>query len=201
MTKDRRVKILQNIGIITLTLISMYYINELFGTQLSVFKSAVNSILLPFGIALFLSYLLQPLVTLLEAKLKIKNKLLTIFIVFIIVIAVISGFLFLVGDIIYRQGVSFIDNDLDNIVIWFNTFIESNTEVQNVYNTIVSYINVENAQPVIFNAVNIIRGVGGLVVVVVLIPVFLFFLIKEKEISRSYKRVGKKSKFCYSKVF
>ena len=68
MTKERRIKILENVGIITLVLISMYYINELFGPQISVFKSAVNSILLPFGIALFLSYLLQPLVTLLEKK-------------------------------------------------------------------------------------------------------------------------------------
>ena len=74
MTKERRLKTLQNFGILTLALVSMFYINELFGSQLSIFKGAVNSIVLPFGIALFLSYLLQPLVTLLESKLKIKNK-------------------------------------------------------------------------------------------------------------------------------
>ena len=73
MSKERRMKTLQNIGIITLVLISMFYINELFGSQLRVFRSAVNSIILPFGIALFMSYLLQPLVTLLEEKLKIKK--------------------------------------------------------------------------------------------------------------------------------
>ena len=60
MSKDRRLKILQNIGIITLVLVSLFYINELFGNQIDIFKSAVNSIVLPFGIALFISYLLQP---------------------------------------------------------------------------------------------------------------------------------------------
>ena len=181
MTKEKRVKILQNMGIITLVLISLYFINELFGQQLDVFRSAVNSILLPFGIALFLSYLLQPLVTLLEVRLKIKHRLLNILIVFLVVLLVLAGFLFLVGDIIYKQGVSFIENDLDSIVDWFNTFVSSNPEIQDIYDTVINYINFENAQPVIFNALNILKGISGLVVVVVLIPVFLFFLLKEKQ--------------------
>ena len=181
MSKERRMKTLQNIGIITLVLISMFYINELFGSQLRVFRSAVNSIILPFGIALFMSYLLQPLVTLLEEKLKIKKRILTILIVFVIVTIVGAGFLYFVGDIIYKQGISFVENDLDSIVEWFNTMVSSNPQFQDVYDTIVSYLNFENATPVIFNAVNILRGLGGIIVVVVLIPVFLFFLLKEKQ--------------------
>lgn len=214
MTKERRIKILQNMGIITLVLISLFFINELFGTQLNVFRSAVNSILLPFGIALFLSYLLQPLVALLEDKIKVKYRLLSIIIVFIAVVLVIAGFLFLVGDIIYKQGVSFIDNDLDNIVIWFNEFVASNPEIQDIYDTVVNYINFENAQPVIFNALNILKGLSGLVVVVVLIPVFLFFLLKEKEtifkgivsvVPEKYQshanELGKRANFVIQKYF
>ncbi|AIO19105.1 AI-2 transport protein TqsA [Candidatus Izimaplasma bacterium HR1] len=214
MKKDRRIKILQTMGIITLALISMYYINELFGSQISVFRSAVNSILLPFGIALFMSYLLQPLVTLLEEKAKIKKRILTVIIVFIIVIAVLTGFTYFVGDIIYKQGVSFLENDLESIVDWFNNFIAGNDTYQDIYNTVISYINFENAQPVIFNAVNILRGLSGLIVVIVLIPVFLFFLLKEKEtifkgivsvVPKNYqnhaKELGKRANYVIQKYF
>ncbi len=180
MTKEKRLKTLQNVGIITLVLISMYYINELFGSQITVFRAAVNTIVVPFGIALFLSYLLQPLVTLLEKRFKIKYRIVTILIVFIVVIVAMSGFLYFVGIIIYDQGVSFINNDLDNIIVWFNELIANNPEIEEGYNTIVDLINFENATPVIFNAVNIIRSIGGIVVIIVLIPVFLFFLLKEK---------------------
>jgi len=180
MAKERRLKLLQNVGILTLTLISMYYINELFGSQLGVFRSAVNSIVLPFGIALFLSYLLQPLVTLLEKRMKVKQRILTIIIVFLVVIVVLSGFFYFVGTIIYEQGVSFIDNDLDSIVLWFNNVLSNNPEIEDAYNSVIGYINFDNATPVIFNAVNLIRGLASFTVVIVLIPVFLFFLLKEK---------------------
>lgn len=181
MTKEKRLKLLQNIGIVTLALISMYFINELFGPQLGVFKSAVNSIVLPFGIALFLSYLLQPLVTLLEKRIKIKQKILTIVIVFIIVIVVLSGFLYFVGTIIYEQGVSFVENDLNSILLWAESLLSDNPKIETAYDSIVSYINFDNAAPVLFNVANIIRGMISVTIVVVLIPVFLFFLLKEKE--------------------
>ena len=180
MAKEKRLKLLQNVGILTLSLISMYYINELFGSQISIFKSAVNSIVFPFGIALFLSYLLQPLVTLLEQRIKIKQRMLVIVIVFFIVILAVSGFFYFVGTIIYEQGVSFVENDLDSIILWLNNLLANNPEIEDAYNSVISYINFDNASPVIFNAVNIIRGLSSFVVVIVLIPVFLFFLLKEK---------------------
>ena len=121
-------KILQNIGIITLVLISMFYINELFGSQLRVFRSAVNSIILPFGIALFMSYLLQPLVTLLEEKLKIKKRILTILIVFVIVVIVVMGYLegvsvpFIASGTFYFPGFfHFVDNLPDVVVFHAGT--------------------------------------------------------------------------------
>lgn len=214
MTKERRLKILHNMGIITLVLISLYFINELFGQQLSIFRSAVNSIVLPFGIALFLSYLLQPLVNILEKRLKIKYRIVSIIIVFIVVILVGAGFLFLVGDIIYRQGVSFVENDLDNIVLWVNELIANSPEVQNLYNTVVQYINFETFQPVLVNALNILKGVGSFVVIIVLIPVFLFFLLKEKQtifngivsvVPQKYQlhatELGKRANFVIQKYF
>jgi putative permease len=181
MTDKRRTKILQNTGIITLILVALFYANELFGSQLSVFRTAVNSIVLPFGIALFLSYLLAPLMTLLEKHIKLKNRLLNVFIVFVVLILVSSAFLFFVGTIIYEQAAQFIEQDWPGILEWFQVTIEDNASLQNAYEQISSYISFENASPFIFNIVNIARSLGSFVVVIVLIPVFLFFLLKEKE--------------------
>jgi len=181
MTKSRRIKLLQNMGIVTLALISLYFINNLFGHQIAIFKAAVNSIVLPFGIALFISYLLAPLVKLLEGRLKIKSKILMIVIVFTILIIAVVGFLFFVGIIIYEQGSSFIENDWEGIVNWFNTTLENNANLQAAYDQVMAYISFENASPVIFNVVNIARSLGSIIVIIVLIPVFLFFLLKEKE--------------------
>ena len=181
MTKEKRIKTLQNLGILTLILVSLFYINELFGQQLAIFRTAVNAIVLPFGIALFLSYLLAPFIQLLEKYGKIKKRIFSVLIVLFSAILVILLFLFFVGVIIYEQGVSFFENDLDSIVAWFNNLISNNPEIQDAYDTIVDYINFENATPFIFNAMVILRSLGGIVVVIVLIPVFLFFLLKEKE--------------------
>mgnify|MGYP000026170972 FL=1 len=49
MTENKRVRTLQNLGILTLALVSLFYMNELFNDQLVVFRTAVNSIILPFG--------------------------------------------------------------------------------------------------------------------------------------------------------
>jgi putative permease len=181
MTEAKRKKLLQNMGIITLILISLYFTNELFHKQIEIFKTAVNAILLPFGIALFLSYLLQPLVTLLENKIKIRNKLLNVIIVFTIVFFVTILFLVFVGITVYEQAVSFFENDWDTIRVFTTNFIEQNQYLKDLQTQIGSIITFDNASPVIFNVVNVVRGLTSIIVVIVLIPVFLFFLLKEKE--------------------
>lgn len=181
MTSERRIKLLQNMGIITLVLVSMFYINQLFSSQLVIFFTAVNSIVLPFGIALFLSYLVEPIMRALQKHAKLKNQLLSVVIVFAILMLVIIAFLYFVGIIIYEQGVNFFENDWDNILAWITEFIDSNPSIASAYESLEEYISFENASPLIFNVVNIARSIGSFVIVIVLIPVFLFFLLKEKE--------------------
>jgi putative permease len=181
MTAEKRIRILQNLGILTLVLVSMFYLNELFHPQLVVFRTAVNAIVLPFGIALFLSYLVEPLMRLLERHIKVKNRLLNVIVVFAILMITILVFLYFVGSIIYEQAINFFENDWDNILAWVTDFIERNPSIQQAYESLRDYISFENATPLIFNVVNIARSIGSFVLVVVLIPVFLFFLLKEKE--------------------
>jgi len=181
MTENKRVRTLQNLGILTLALVSLFYMNELFNDQLVVFRTAVNSIILPFGIALFLSYLVEPIMRLLEKRFKIQPRIVSVIIVFVIMILAMAIFLYFVGITIYEQAVSFFQNDWEGIIVWFNTTIENNPSLEEAYSSVQNYISFDNASPVILNFVNIVRGIGSFVVVIVLIPVFLFFLLKEKE--------------------
>jgi len=180
-SESKRIKTLQNLGIVTLALVSLYYINILFERQIDVALAAINSILIPFGIALFISYLLAPIVNVIESKFRIKYRLVTIFIVFLLVVLVAIIFVFFIGRIIYFQGTSFFENDLDNIVVWVQTTIENNPYLQETYDDISKYITFENASPFIFNVVNIVRSIGSFTVIIVLIPVFLFFLLRDKQ--------------------
>lgn len=181
MSEQKRIKLLQNMGIVTLVLVSLFYANQLFHDQFRVFFTAVNAILLPFGIALFLSYLLAPLVRLLEQKIRIRNKLLNVILVFLIVLLVLALFLLIVGQIVYQQAISFFNYDWQAIELYFENIIDSNQYLQELVSDMGKYITFDNASPVIFNVVNVVRGVGSVTVVIVLIPVFLFFLLKEKE--------------------
>jgi putative permease len=181
MTNEKRLKLLQNLAIFVLVLVAMFYINELFHPQLVVFRTAVNSIVLPFGIALFLSYLVEPLLRLLEKHVKVKNRLINVIIVFVIMMVAIIVFLYFVGVIIYEQAVLFFENDWDNIVNWVTNYIEDNPSVQSIYESVRDYISFDNATPFIFNVVSIARSIGSIVLIVVLIPVFLFFLLNDKE--------------------
>ena len=181
MSSEKRMKLLQNMGIFTLILVSMYYLDLLFHPQLIVFRTAVNSIVLPFGIALFLSYLVEPLSRMLERHVKLKNRLFNVIVVFVILMVAMVGFLYFVGSIIYEQAVSFFENDWENIVVWVTEYVESNPSIESAYESVKDYISFENASPLIFNVVSIARSIGSFVIVLVLIPVFLFFLLKEKE--------------------
>lgn len=181
MTNEKRLKLLQNLAIFVLILVAMFYINELFHPQLIVFRTAINSIVLPFGIALFLSYLVEPLLRLLEKHVKVKNRLFNVIVVFVIMMITMLLFLYFVGIIIYEQAVLFIENDWENILNWVTNFIEDNPSVESAYESIRDYISFDNATPYIFNVVSIARSIGSIVLIIVLIPVFLFFLLNDKE--------------------
>jgi len=180
MASEKRIKILQILGIITLVLLSLKYLNELFGPQFHLLFSAINTIVFPLGVALFISYLLAPIVAILEKKFKIPYRWLSIAIVFTFMSLAFGLFVVLIGDLIYSQGVVFFSQDWVAITAQVDKFIADNAEFQTTYDNIKEYLSFENISPLFFNVVDIVRGVTGLLVSVVLIPVFLFFLLHDK---------------------
>jgi len=181
MTDNKRMKVLQNLSIVTLVLVSMFYINKLFGSQISLLFRAFNSLLLPFGIALFISYLLNPIINLLENRFKIKQRWISVVIVFLILIVVGGLFLLLIGITIYNEAEQFFLYDWESILNSVQSFVSKNEFVNTIYLQIEDYLTFDEAVPVIFSVINVFRGIVGVVVSIVLTPVFLFFLLHDKQ--------------------
>lgn len=180
MTKAKREKLLQNVAIVTLILVSLFYLNKLFGQQIDLLLKAFNSIVLPFGIALFISYLLSPIIQFLEKRFKIKHRIVSIIIVFILLLIALALFAYIIGNIIYSQAEIFIQTDWDNIVIQLEELVQGNQLLQDIYNLIIPYLTFEGAAPVIFDVLGVLRGMISVIIAIVLVPVFLVFLLSDK---------------------
>ncbi len=180
MTQERRMRILQNVAIVTLILISMFYLNKLFEMQIKTLLGAINTVLFPFGIALFISYLLAPIMKFIEKKFKIKKRALSIVIVFILLIIVLALFSLIVGNIIFSQAELFFQVDWDNIIAQIETFVSSNPQFTSAYDALKEYISVESLSSYVFNVFDLFRGVVGVIVTIVLVPVFLVFLLNDR---------------------
>lgn len=176
---EKRVAILQKLGIIALILISLKYLNELFGPQIDILFEAINAIVFPLVVALFISYLLAPVVKFINKRIKIRWV--SVIIVFIIIFIMLAIFVVLIGNMIYDQAVIFISRDWDNIVEYIQNFADNNARLSDMYNSISSYVNIDTVSPVIVNVVNVFRSVASVLISIVLIPVFLFFILNDKE--------------------
>lgn len=180
MKKDRTL-ILQNVAIITLVLVALYYFNQLFGSHLQVLYQAINSIILPFGIALFISYLLTPLMKLLEQRLKLPYRWVNVGIVILALLAFIALIFFMLGDIIYTQANQFISSDWEAIKIQVETYISNNEFLQSTYDKLVSIIQEQGQDTDIVSVISIFRSIVNIIVTIVLIPVFLVFLLHDRD--------------------
>ncbi len=179
MERDKRIKILHYLGMAALAVISLYYLNLLFSDQIQLLRGAITAIVLPFGIALFISYLLSPLVNLIEQHTAMKPHWLVVIIVLVLFLALIGLFGYFIGDVIYEQAVIFFNNDFENIQLWVqNVFLENET-VQNAYDYAVAEIK-ESSAPIIFNIINVFKSLVTIIATIVLVPVFLFFLLQDK---------------------
>jgi putative permease len=172
---------LRRLQIIALVMLILYFTNQLFHDQLSVLFGAINAILLPFGIALFLSYLLSPIIQFIETRFKIQNRIVSIVLVFILLLVFLVLFVLVIGNIIYTQAELFILVDWTNIVTQVETFVANNPSLQDLYDIIKEYASMDTVAPYVFDVLSIFKGIIGFVVAIVLVPVFLVFLLNDKD--------------------
>jgi len=181
MKKEKRLALLQNSGIVTLIIISLYYLNMLFKNQIALLFDAVNAIVLPFGIALFISFMLNPIIKFLESRFNVKRRWVSIILVFILLTIAVLIVSYIFGAIVYEQASIFLEKDWDNILNSIKDFVQGNTVLMDVFNQIEGYISFDVLSPVLFDLVNVVEGIINVMVVVVLVPVFLVFLLSDKD--------------------
>jgi putative permease len=196
LTKEKLIHYLLIVSLITITIIGLYFLQLLTKNSLIRVYNAVNSVLIPFIIAFFLSFIIGPLSLFIHQKLKIRRA-------FAIVIAIFIGIIFILG--VLGIAIYFIVTQMSSILDSLLTYIDNESlsgVIQDVMNAIMAYFESSDITDMITemtqNGASIERILGlagsilvslsglasslfGIIMIFVLTPVFMFYLIREKE--------------------
>ena len=195
-TKDNLIKYLLIVSIITITLMGLYYLNLLTSSLLQKLSSAISAVLVPFAIAFFLSFIVGPIATWLQKKLKFNRTIsiiISIFlgIVFVLFILVIT-IVFVVTQVsaILNSLIQLIDNQsLEQMFVevleLINLYIQNNNMTQVIEEIINNGATVEKIMgllgTVFISMSRILSSIVSIILISVLTPVFMYYLISEKE--------------------
>jgi len=184
---DKINKYLKIICAVAVTLIVLYFINNLFGEPLRKFFSTLGIIVTSFVLAYLLSILLEPVMDFLQ-KIKIKNVnaragIVTIFflglivlIIFLIIVPAIKSFVLTAtsGDVVERVKLAY-QKFLNVLPGFLSDYLKSYTT--DIGHT-VSRLDMDKVIPVIIGAMG---GIVKIVITIVYTFLFLFFMLKERD--------------------
>ncbi len=196
LTKDKLIHYLLIASVITVSLLGLYVLQLLTRNSLIRIFQAINSVLIPFVIAFFLSFIIGPLSKVIHQKLKIKKSI-------AFVIAILIGILFILA--ILGMAIYFIVTQMAAILNSLLTLID-NASLQGVINDIMVAITTyfansditdlitemtqngasiqrifELAGSIVVSLSGFASSLFGAIMIFVLTPVFMFWLIREKE--------------------
>jgi putative permease len=204
--KESLIKILIIVSITVLSLLGIYVLKLLAGQAMANITNAFRSIVIPFSIAFFLSFIISPLARLIEEKLHLKRNLSIIISVFLGLILIIGLFLVVIINL-FSQATSIFDSlvqlldanwitsIIDSVGAFFETYLNS-TEISNLINELTTNgVSADKlfdlfGQFIAFIS-NLTASIFQALMILILTPVFLFYLIKEK----TYIFTGIKSVF------
>jgi putative permease len=196
LTKEKLIHYLLVVSLITITIIGLYFLQLLTKNSLIRIYNAINSVLIPFIIAFFLSFIIGPLSNVIHKKLKIKRGI-------AIILAILIGIIFILGVI--GIAVYFIITQMSSIINSLLAYIDNeslSSVINDMMNTIMAYFESSDIADLISemtqNGASIERILGlagsvlvtlsgfasslfGIIMIFVLTPVFMFYLISEKE--------------------
>lgn len=197
LSKEKLIHYLLIVSIVVIGVIGLYVLNLLANDAWENVSNAVKSVLIPFVIAFFLSFIIGPLARLIEHKLKFNENLSIIF-------AILIGILFILGIIILlifffvsqmssviNSLIGLVDNTtISDILIQINIALSDYIQNTNISSIIDEILNngatidrvVNVIGTVLLSISNITANFFSALMIIVLTPVFLFYLIKEKEL-------------------
>ena len=144
MSKDKLLRVLLWVSIIVLTLIGLYVLKLVGGKTLTNISNAFRSVFIPFSIAFFLSFIIGPLASLFEKKLRIKRSLSIILAIILGLIVIIGLLAFVLINLviqmtsIFSSLVNMIDEGwikavIDAIQVYVDSYL-SNTNISELIN-------------------------------------------------------------------
>ena len=192
---ERVKKYLWIVSAITITLVGMYVARLLIPHTLNRFFIAVGSVLLPFVIAFFLSFIVGPLATLIKTKLNLKPSLAAI-------VSIAIGLIVVFGIVL--SAIVFIVTQIATILAGLLSlldFAQFEGLIGNVYQAINLYLQNSNISSILeeiasngatlekliallgsvfISLSDMLSNFFSLIFVLVLTPVFLYYLITQK---------------------
>ena len=195
MSKDKLLRVLLWVSIIVLTLIGLYVLKLVGGKTLTNISNAFRSVFIPFSIAFFLSFIIGPLASLFEKKLRIKRSLSIILAIILGLIVIIGLLAFVLINLviqmtsIFSSLVNMIDEGwikavIDAIQVYVDSYL-SNTNISELINQLTTNgLSVDRLIDIFSGLIGVITNLTSSVfqalMILILTPVFLFYLIKEK---------------------
>ena len=196
ISKEKLTRILIWVSIFAISLIAIYALKLVAANTLDNVTNAFRSVFIPFAIAFFLSFIIGPLASLLEKKLKMKRSI-SIIIAIILGLIVIIGLLSFVminlvvqmtsvfSSLIQMIDAVWLEELITAIDVYIQTYI-NNTELADILTQLTSNgLSFDRVIELLGSMLgfisNLTSSVFQAVMILILTPVFLFYLIKEKE--------------------
>ncbi|MBN2300451.1 MAG: AI-2E family transporter [Acholeplasmataceae bacterium] len=196
-SKEKLQTFLLIVSIITVSLVGLYVLNLLAANIISGIGAAARSVLIPFFLAFFLSFIIGPLSHLIHNTLKIPKRTSIVLAIFIGFIA-LGGMFFLIASFFVSQILSifqallvyFEGSHQEAFIIELIQVIQAyfqDTHVTEIWEQISSEgVTIEKLMSYVGNVFVFISGTASnlfeAIFSIVLTPVFLYYLIKEKSL-------------------
>jgi putative permease len=195
-TKDRLIKTLIAVSIITVVLIGLNQLGELSSNFLSKVGNAAKSVVIPFSIAFLLSFVIGPLARIIEDKTRFKRNV-SVIIAVILGILVVIGILSITLTFIVSQMISvsvrmieYLDNEafkgfIENVIRVVQERLNF-TEFDQLLDSFESYgltpaILADWFETLFLWLRNFASSIAQIGLIIILTPVFMYYLIKDKE--------------------
>lgn len=196
LSRDKLIHYLLIISILSIGVVGFYYLHQLTSGIINSFIFALSAVLIPFIIAFFLSFIVGPIASWLEKKFKMNQNLAIVLSILmgilcvILVIGIVILFIFSQISSVLNSLLALIDSGaLEGFIIEIKDVINEYFKT-NSFSEIINEITANGASikrvmnlvgVVLLTFTGIVSGVFRIIAIFVLTPVFMFYLIKEKE--------------------
>lgn len=196
-TKEQLIYILLTVSIITVAIIGLTQFRSLASQLLSNISSAATSVIVPFSLAFFLSFIIAPLARFIERKTKLNQTLSIITAITIgslLIVSILSltiSFIVIQLSAILTSLIDMIDHDtveavIESVLAFTNQLVDPDVISDMIANFNFSELNLSEISgffsSFILGVFSVSHSVISVIFTIILTPVFMYYLIKDREL-------------------